>query len=162
MSTLPNTAFWGECGASWLPTPYREKGPPGLSPHWATSIYFLSHKSILFTNLVVQIHNEVSKLWVSEMITRIKKTKTDWTTFESLTGLDLSSHLLMRAGISKWSTAKNAFFFFIQPALADVSPLKQLCSHSERLKKGTICVLLFLSMTDEIHSKANQEQHKHC
>ncbi len=37
MSTLTNTAFWGECGASWLPTPYREKGPLMLSPCWVTS-----------------------------------------------------------------------------------------------------------------------------
>ena len=27
MSALTNTAFWGEYGASWLPSPYREKGP---------------------------------------------------------------------------------------------------------------------------------------
>lgn len=27
MSALINTTFWGECGASWLPRPYREKGP---------------------------------------------------------------------------------------------------------------------------------------
>lgn len=41
MSTLTNTAFWGECGASWLPTPYREKGPLMLSPCWETSFLLL-------------------------------------------------------------------------------------------------------------------------
>lgn len=41
MSTLTNTAFWGECGASWLPTPYREKGPLMLSPCWVTSFLLL-------------------------------------------------------------------------------------------------------------------------
>lgn len=95
------------------------------------------------------------------MITRIKNKKTEWNTFKSLTGLDLSSHLLMRAGISKWSAAKNAFFFFYPTCTCRRFPLKQLCSRSEWQKKRRCDQHSSFSIHDRrIHSKENQEQHK--
>lgn len=53
--------------------------------------------------------------------------------------------------------------FFYPTCTCRRFPLKELCSRSEwqkKKKEGAISILLFLSLTDEIRSKENQEQHK--
>lgn len=59
----------GECGASWLPTPYREKGPLCFLHIGQPFFLLLEYQE----NLAAHTNNNVSKLKVNEMITIMKK-----------------------------------------------------------------------------------------